>query len=175
MKHCPKCDTEKEVSEFNKRSASKDGLRWWCRSCDHSATNKWLSANRNVHLERQKQWALKNKEQKASKAKAWAKNNRHKENARTAKRKASKIAATPAWSDLSAVEDFYSAALAFRMYTGQEYHVDHIVPCRAFDQSNEAQRKICWHFTNMRPIWSRANMRKSGTIDHKNSQLGLPL
>ena len=128
MKHCPKCDTEKEVSEFNKRSASKDGLRWWCRSCDHSATNKWLSANRNVHLERQKQWALKNKEQKASKAKAWAKNNRHKENARTAKRKASKIAATPAWSDLSAVEDFYSAALAFRMYTGQEYHVDHIVP-----------------------------------------------
>jgi hypothetical protein len=128
MKHCPKCITDKPKSEFNKRSASKDGLRWWCRCCDHAATNKWLSLNRDAHLERQKEWALKNKEQKALKARMYAKNNRHKENARTAKRKASKIAATPVWSDLLAVEDFYSAALAFKMYTGQEYHVDHIVP-----------------------------------------------
>ena len=128
MKHCPKCSTDKPRSDFNKRSTSKDGLRWWCVSCDHLATNKWLTENRDTHNERQKDWAFKNKEQKGTKSREYAKSNRDKENARTAKRRASKISATPHWSDVAAISDFYAAAISFRMYTGQEYHVDHIVP-----------------------------------------------
>jgi len=50
---------------------------------------------------------FKKQRAKSIKGKSMGKDNRHKENARTAKRKASKIAATPAWSDLSAVQDFY--------------------------------------------------------------------
>lgn len=128
MKSCPKCKTEKPKSDFNKCKASKDGLRYWCRSCDHVATNKWLKENRDAHNMRQKDWALKNKDKKIARSREYAKTNRHIENARTARRKASKIAATPAWSNLADISDFYAAAIAFRMYTGQEYHVDHIVP-----------------------------------------------
>jgi hypothetical protein len=128
MKRCPKCSTEKPKSEFNKRKASKDGLNYWCRPCDHATTKNWLVLNRDKHLERQKVWAGNNKERKAINSKTYAQNNRHIENARNARRKAAKNKATPAWSDLSAIADFYLAAIAFRIYTGQEYHVDHIVP-----------------------------------------------
>lgn len=60
--------------------------------------------------------------------------------------------------------------------TGENmWHLDHIVPCSAFDQTDSAQRAVCWHYTNLRPMWSRDNMAKSDKIDHTNAQLGLPL
>lgn len=52
-------------------------------------------------------------------------------NARGAKRHASKLAATPEWlteDHLTEMIDFYTAAHMFKLYTGTEYHVDHIVP-----------------------------------------------
>lgn len=33
VKHCVKCDTTKPASEFNRQSASGDGLQRWCREC----------------------------------------------------------------------------------------------------------------------------------------------
>lgn len=60
--------------------------------------------------------------------------------------------------------------------TGEnKWHLDHIVPCSAFDQTNAAQRATCWHYTNLRPMWSKDNMAKSDKIDHMNAQLGLAL
>ncbi len=60
--------------------------------------------------------------------------------------------------------------------TGEhKWHLDHIVPCSAFDQTNAAQIATCWHYTNLRPMWSKDNMAKSDKIDHTNAQLGLAL
>lgn len=33
MKYCNKCDSDKELKEFNKNSLRKDGLQTQCRSC----------------------------------------------------------------------------------------------------------------------------------------------
>lgn len=33
MKHCKRCQTDKEDSEYRKSSRSKDGLQSWCRAC----------------------------------------------------------------------------------------------------------------------------------------------
>ena len=33
MKYCGSCETEKDISEFGKRAASKDGLAFKCKSC----------------------------------------------------------------------------------------------------------------------------------------------
>ncbi len=45
MKICKKCKTPKEVSEFNKRKASKDRLNSWCKECtkidNHSRKGKY--------------------------------------------------------------------------------------------------------------------------------------
>lgn len=44
------------------------------------------------------------------------------------------------------------------------WHLDHVIPCSAFDLSEERQQRQCFHFTNLRPMWARENLRKANTI-----------
>lgn len=60
--------------------------------------------------------------------KKYRKTNPDKINAKTARRRANKLQATPIWSNSKDIDDFYTAALMFRLYTGEQYHVDHVVP-----------------------------------------------
>ncbi|NBW15710.1 MAG: hypothetical protein EBR82_47760 [Caulobacteraceae bacterium] len=45
-----------------------------------------------------------------------------------------------------------------------EMHIDHIIPCSAFDLTDESQQRVAFHFTNLRPIWAEQNHRKHGKI-----------
>jgi hypothetical protein len=42
MKKCTKCGIEKPLTEFHKKSASKDGLDYWCRSCKSKSKKEYL-------------------------------------------------------------------------------------------------------------------------------------
>jgi hypothetical protein len=44
------------------------------------------------------------------------------------------------------------------------WDLDHIIPCDAFDQDDMAQRQACWHYTNLRPLWSGENRSKNAKI-----------
>ena len=50
------------------------------------------------------------------------------ENARNAKRRATKLNATPAWADLAKIQKMYYACQQISEATGILHHVDHIVP-----------------------------------------------
>jgi len=41
-----------------------------------------------------------------------------------------------------------------------KWHIDHIVPCALFDQSDPEEQKKCFHFSNMRPMWAFDNISK---------------
>lgn len=41
------------------------------------------------------------------------------------------------------------------------WHVDHIRPCADFDLTVPEQQKVCFHWTNLQPLWGRDNMRKN--------------
>ena len=45
-----------------------------------------------------------------------------------------------------------------------EWHIDHIKPCAAFDLSSEREQRVCFHFTNLQPLWAQDNMRKGAKI-----------
>ena len=45
-----------------------------------------------------------------------------------------------------------------------EWHIDHIVPCAAFDLSTLDGQRSCFHYTNLRPLWASENIAKSDTI-----------
>ena len=40
------------------------------------------------------------------------------------------------------------------------WHVDHIIPCAVFDLRDKRQQRPCFHFSNLRPLWALANIRK---------------
>ena len=53
------------------------------------------------------------------------------------------------------------------------WHLDHIMPCSAFDLTNPEQVKVCFNWQNLRPIWAKKNLRKGKKITHP--QLCLPI
>lgn len=44
-----------------------------------------------------------------------------------------------------------------------DWHVDHIRPLASFDLTDADQIKTACHFTNLRPIWAKDNLRKGAT------------
>lgn len=108
MKKCSTCKIKKELTEFNKRKASKDGLRSQCKSCekayyeankdkikvrekDYRESNKdkkkvyfkaYREANKDKINDYQKEWYEANREKRKTQAKAWYEANKDKKRAR---------------------------------------------------------------------------------------------
>jgi hypothetical protein len=56
---------------------------------------------------------------------------------------------------------------------GTEWHVDHVIPCAAFDHTDPKQAAQCWHWTNLQPLGAAENLAKSDSI--QNPQMNLLL
>lgn len=54
--------------------------------------------------------------------------------------------------------------IAWVSYGPKGWHIDHIIPCSAFDLSDPTQQKICFHYTNLQPLWCDLNIAKSNKI-----------
>ena len=71
------------------------------------------------------------------------------------------------------LESQFNARMTWANY-GRAWHIDHIMPCASFDLTDEAQQRQCFHFSNLRPMWAKANLRKSDTITDPQFRLLLP-
>ena len=49
MKSCSSCKTEKDLSEFNRKTEAKDGLQSQCRECSHKTFSKYYNSNKEKH------------------------------------------------------------------------------------------------------------------------------
>lgn len=45
-----------------------------------------------------------------------------------------------------------------------QWHIDHIKPCCSFDLTDIEQQKLCFHYTNLQPLWATDNLKKSGKL-----------
>lgn len=45
-----------------------------------------------------------------------------------------------------------------------KWHIDHIKPCDSFDLSDTKQQKECFHYSNLRPLWAKDNLKKSNKL-----------
>lgn len=157
-KRCQSCGEHLPHDRFNKNKHRADGLHTQCKPCCASYRKKTLDKRRKYIQEYR---AVKGDKMRAY-AKSWRIANPAKRNAASAKRHAAKLNATPHWltqEHLDQIEMCYVEALALRMYTGQEYHVDHIVPLQG--------KAVCglhvpW---NLRVILAKDNLAKSNTLE----------
>ena len=44
------------------------------------------------------------------------------------------------------------------------WHIDHIIPCSSFDLRCPKQQKICFHYTNLQPLWATDNLSKGKRV-----------
>jgi hypothetical protein len=69
------------------------------------------------------------------------------------------------------IERQFSGRMSWDNYG--RWHIDHIVPCAKFNLTSQEDRLTCFHWTNLRPMWAKANIKKGARLI--NAQLGLPL
>ena len=65
-------------------------------------------------------------------------------------------------------EKLFTEGMTWEKYLSGEIHIDHIIPCAIFDLSKHEAQKICFHFTNLQPLWKKNNLEKRAKIDHIN-------
>ena len=121
-KICTKCKESKELTEFSKRKASKDGVQTYCKICDRDwrKTNpekvkesraKYYKKNSEKVKELVAKWIKDNpKRVKESRAK-WVRNNPESIKRKIATRKDRIIQATPPWitkTQLVEIKAFYT-------------------------------------------------------------------
>lgn len=58
---------------------------------------------------------------------------------------------------------------------GKAWHVDHIIPCSAFNLLDPKQAQACFSLKNLRPMWGRENIQKSDTILPEHYDLAIEL
>lgn len=57
-------------------------------------------------------------------------------------------------------ESKFTDGMSWDKYMEGGIHIDHIVPCIMFDLTSEEQQKICFHYTNLQPLWAIDNLKK---------------
>jgi hypothetical protein len=51
-----------------------------------------------------------------------------------------------------------------------DWHVDHIIPCDAFDMTVETNQRICFWYKNLQPLWANDNWKKSNAYTEEEKQ-----
>lgn len=67
------------------------------------------------------------------------------------------------------IESRFTEGMSWEAYFREEIHIDHEKPCCAFDLTDPAQQAICFHYSNMRPMWAKDNLAKMS--DDKKQKL----
>jgi hypothetical protein len=45
-------------------------------------------------------------------------------------------------------------------FGNDKWHIDHIKPCASFDLTKESEQRLCFHYTNLQPLWQHENLVK---------------
>lgn len=62
------------------------------------------------------------------------------------------------------LEQQFTEGMNWDNYGVDGWHVDHIVPCAMFDLTDIEQQKICFHYTNLQPLWAYDNISKGAKL-----------
>ena len=62
------------------------------------------------------------------------------------------------------LEAKFTDGMNWENYGRNGWHIDHIRPCAGFDLTKKKQQKICFHYTNLQPLWEADNIRKGDKI-----------
>lgn len=67
------------------------------------------------------------------------------------------------------LESQFRDGMSWDNYGIKGWHIDHIIPCNAFNLWNPEEQKKCFHYTNLQPLWASENLAKSDRIPSSNN------
>jgi hypothetical protein len=187
IKRCSTCTEWKPLNQYTSDKPKADGLCHQCIPC--------LREYRKSRAQKDKDYRKANRD----KVNAWNRTryNRSKENQTdvyTQRRVKENIARrlrlllkgqkSQATSDLlgCSVEDLkthlestWTEGMSWDNYGTRGWHIDHVIPCAAFDQDDEFERRACWNYRNLRALWGDENLAKSDMYSQEDKDAYLRL
>jgi hypothetical protein len=67
------------------------------------------------------------------------------------------------------IESLWLPGMNWDNHSTHGWHIDHILPCAAFNLSDPEQQKRCFHYTNLQPLWARDNLSKGDRLDQSSA------
>ena len=58
------------------------------------------------------------------------------------------------------LEEQFQTGMTWENYGKYGWHIDHVRPCASFNMIDSEQQRICFHYTNLQPLWAVDNIRK---------------
>ena len=182
-KKCTKCGEELPLDQFHKKKykSGNVGHKSWCKNCAKIKRAIWYKNNINKAKTSNTRWRKNNPEKVREMDARYEKNRRAIDpsyklarNIRKAIRKAikrnTKSNHTVELLDCSIkylrkyLEDQFVEGMSWDNYGTNGWHIDHIIPLSYFNMFDPDQQKRAWHYTNLRPMWAKDNIRKRNKI-----------
>lgn len=140
IKYCPICYKVLNYTNFDKDANDSYGRASQCKSCTSIKNASFYAHNKDTYH------------------KKYIEDNREDYTARNAKRRATKLNATPSWANLSLIREIYRCA--------EGMHVDHIIPLQG--------ATVCGLHVenNLQYLTPEENMKKSNKLLQEYSECG---
>lgn len=175
--------------EVRDRELSLRRKSYW-KNVEHNRSLLRASRARHVEQRRRRslEWYYANKEKAQNDHREWCRANRDKTNAykrkqmrhiafrvysttkhriwhgvHTRKTKPSKVSNLLGCSKeflIGWLEQQFQPGMSWDNYGRYGWHIDHKRPLSSFDLTDPTQQKICFHYTNLQPLWWRDNLSK---------------
>lgn len=167
MKVCQTCKVEKDLSEFHLRVTGRDGHSNYCKQC----YNVQQAKCKVKYRAQAKEWRQKHCEQRHiyrveyylknhRRWKEWYQEHYEHYHESVARRRASKLHATPPWVDKKELQKIYAEAFR-RRWAGEDVHVDHIIPLKG---EGVCGLHVPW---NLQIIPANENLRKHNSYNKR--------
>jgi hypothetical protein len=59
----------------------------------------------------------------------------------------------------------FTPGMTWEKVMNGEIHIDHIRPCSSYDLSKPEEQALCFHYTNLQPLWAKDNLIKGDRYD----------
>jgi predicted RNA-binding Zn-ribbon protein involved in translation (DUF1610 family) len=165
-KICGSCKVEMNKSNFFNCKNRKDGKYPTCKVCCKKQANSpqtkerrkiWYKTYRTRKSLTDVNYKLKKKLRKRFKSHLKSKGLRKSESVL-------KLLGCNITQFRNYIESKFKPGMSWSNYGYWGWHIDHILPCASFDFTKEEDRKKCWHYTNLQPLWMKENLRKWSKI-----------
>ena len=165
---CSSCKIKKTLDNFSPNKTKPLGVRYMCKPCGaikakERRLEKPLSEEQKERARlRSKEWRKENPEKNKLIKSSWAKRNLATKNAANRRYETSKLKRTPDWltkDHHQQILEKYWLAQDLKKITGEDYHVDHIVPLRG---KNVSGLHVPW---NLQVLPADLNLRKGTKYD----------
>ncbi len=195
MKLCKKCNTIKSFANFHKDNRN-NGYQSKCISCDRA----YKLANDDKQKLHKRNHYLRNRDEFLLRSKEYRKNNKARRNeneknylsipenriVHSLRNRLGSLITSPgdrfnatlnlvgcSKEDLKKrIERQFKKGMSWDNYG--EWQIDHKIPCKKFDFTNEQDQKDCFHYSNLQPMWRSENASKQDRI-LTPTQIGISL